>query len=568
MKFQAIIFLVILTFNNVYYAQNLFIDWSAGFDSEGRDMSGPVTLDGDKNVYSTGMVRGRIDFDPGLGIQELVGSNFIYISKLDSTGAFVWAKQINSSGQNSLTANGIKTDSLGNIYLTGEFEEMVDFDPGSGIFNLQSEGITDVYVAKYSSFGELIWAKRIGNQYYSIVYDLELDRIGNVYLTGFFSGQLDFDPGDAVYYLEDDNGYDPFIMKLDSSGNFIWARQFRGYDDNAYITSLAVDNELNVYSTGQYSGWVDFDPGIDTVEHHPANIYAVFLSKLDSSGNFVWIEQFETRSAVNYSQIAISTLGDIILSGIYLYTVDIDPGNDTLNLNDQEGSGNIFALSVNSEGILNWARSFGGLGSEYLNLMTLDLNNSIYLSGTFNQFGDFDHGLGENNLFSLGLYDVFILKLDIEGNLEWAKSTGSAGSDYPGGIAVNQSDNVYLNVTHDQLIGFSQNQDLMSYNPQGESGNIILHFKGDLALETTQLQKREMTIFPNPVQNQLNIFYPELINVIYKLQLTDVSGKIILKENDIVGPNHLIKMSMLPSGLYFLDITLNDRREQFKITKL
>ena len=111
------------------------------------------------------------------------------------------------------------------------------------------------------------WAKNMGGHYgYSIGMSIAVDDSGNVYTTGNFEGRVDFDPGAGVSFLTAlGTSYDAFVTKTDSSGNFIWAKQFSGISGSSGATSIAVNGSGNICIAGNFAGTIDFDPGIATL---------------------------------------------------------------------------------------------------------------------------------------------------------------------------------------------------------------------------------------------------------------------------------------------------------------
>ncbi|MCF6285500.1 MAG: hypothetical protein L3K26_09955, partial [Candidatus Hydrogenedentes bacterium] len=114
-----------------------------------------------------------------------------------------------------------------------------------------------------------------------------VDGAGNVYTTGYFQGTVDFDPGAGVSNLTSAGTKDIFVQKLDSAGNFVWAKGFGGTDNDRGF-GIVVDASGNVFSTGEFSGTVDFDPGLGVTELSSAGGLDVFVQKLDAAGDFVW----------------------------------------------------------------------------------------------------------------------------------------------------------------------------------------------------------------------------------------------------------------------------------------
>ena len=139
------------------------------------------------------------------------------------------------------------------------------------------------------------WAKQMGGTGADAGgSSVTVDAAGNVYTTGGFGGTADFDPGPGTYNLTSAGTYDMFISKLDSSGNFIWAKQLGGTGADAAGASIAVDADGNVYTTGGFVGTADFDPGPGVFTLSAIGNFrtkASFVLKLDADGNFIWAKQ-------------------------------------------------------------------------------------------------------------------------------------------------------------------------------------------------------------------------------------------------------------------------------------
>ncbi len=175
---------------------------SMGGQAVNQSYGRSISVDSSGNVFTTGNFYGTGDFDPGPGIFNLssAGSADIFISKLDSSGFFVWAKRLGGNSDDIVYSNAI--DASGNVYTTGNFYATGDFDPGPGIFNLSSAGNTDIFISKLNNNGNFVWAKRIGRQFGSEeARSIKIDAFGNIYTTGVFGGTVDVDPSSNIFNL-------------------------------------------------------------------------------------------------------------------------------------------------------------------------------------------------------------------------------------------------------------------------------------------------------------------------------------------------------------------------------
>jgi len=368
---------------------------------------------------------------------------FLFVYSLHAQNInLVWAKNIGSAtSDNGLS---VAVDASGNVYTTGFFSGTADFDPGAGTTNLTSSGEGDIFISKLNASGGFVWAIKFGSNEDDRGQSITLDASGNMYLTGYFSGTVDFDPGAGVTNLSSSFGYEIFIIKLDASGNLIWAKKMGddfGYD---YGRGIAVDASGNVYTTGQFNGpAADFDPGAATfnlVSNN--NSDDVFISKLDASGNFVWAVAFGSPDFDRGTSIGVDASGNVYTTGFFSTTADFDPGAGTTNLTSA-GSSDAFISKLNSAGTFVWAKRIGGTSGDVSNDLALDASGNVHTIGYFWGTVDFDPNAGTANLTAAGNADIFVSKLDASGNYVWAKNMGSATFDNGNSIALDASGNVY-----------------------------------------------------------------------------------------------------------------------------
>jgi hypothetical protein len=410
--------------------------WAKQMAVFGSDAPSSIVTDNAGNVYTTGYFQGTVDFDPGVGVfnmTAIAGSQLqdIFISKLDPNGNLLWAKQIGGSGYD----NGISltVDNMQNVYVVGNFDGTVDFDPNAGVQSLISSAAARHFVLKLDVTGSFVWVKQIGG----ITWSITSDNTGAPYITGQFNITGDFDPGIGTLNLTPAGFVDGFVLKLNTSGDLVWVKQMGASGGTCAPYSIAIDAANNIYTTGGFFNTVDFDPGIGISNlASTSGSQDIFVSKIDVTGNFVWAKHFSSPIDEAPSSIKVDNTGNVLITGRFAYTVDFDPNVGVANLTALGTNYNSFITKLDASGNLIWAKAL--LGSAYNKGISIqnDINSDVYVGGTFVGTADFDPGIGTQNRTSFGIEDVFILKLDASGNFVWVQQIGGTSFDGTTGMTI------------------------------------------------------------------------------------------------------------------------------------
>ena len=370
-----------------------------------------ISVDSLKNAYTTGYFSSTADF--GGGDVTSNGGSDIFVVKLDSDGSFQWVYTAGGSGNDR--PFDIVTDSSGNSYITGAFNNTVNF--GSG--NVTSAGNSDdIFVVKLDSDGNFQWVYTAGGTVYGtsssyLKYDsgrgIDVDSSGNVYITGIFDTVVDFGGG-AV----SSNGKDIFVLKLDTDGNFQWVYNVlsSGNDDANRITT---DSSGNTYTTGYFNNTADFGGG--DVTSNGSN--DMFVVKLDSDGSFQWVYTAGGTGVDELSAIAIDSSDNVLTTGYFSNTVNFGGGDVT----STDGV-SALVLKLDSTGSFDWVQTYSGQTSQEGYGIAADSSNNILTTGYFSNTVDF----GDGDVTSTGEEDIYILKLNSSGSLQWIKTYGSTAA--------------------------------------------------------------------------------------------------------------------------------------------
>jgi len=213
--------------NDIYvgfnYQENAFLRkccmdgetlWVRSWGSPGQASVSDIAVDSGSRVYISGTYEGEADFDPGPGISpgSWSGKADIFLSRFDANGDLVWVRAWGGNAYDWVS--GMATDDIGNIYLGGYFENIVDFDPGSITNEKISNGDQDAFILAINISGDYIWSQTWGGNSDDCIITLSTDYIGNIYASGCFSGSVDFQIGSCHHIRQALQYQSDFLIKL------------------------------------------------------------------------------------------------------------------------------------------------------------------------------------------------------------------------------------------------------------------------------------------------------------------------------------------------------------------
>lgn len=462
---KILFFLLFILLCRDLFSQNFA--WAKNMHGTEIGIGSAITITNPGNIFTAGGFRGTVDFDPSAGTYNITSTGTIsdiFVSKMDANGNFIWAKRM--GGNRSAAAYSIAVDDSGNVYTTGWFDGTVDFDPGIGIFNLTSPGVTeDNFILKLDSSGNFVWAKSfLGN--IVLGWSIAVDVSGNVYTTGIYTGTVDFDPDAGVYNLKAPAN-SVFISKLDNSGKLIWAKSLDGKNLTESL-SIAVDGSGNVYTTGYFEDSIDCDPGVNIYNLISNGGDDIFISKLNASGNFVWAKKIGGLGNDEAHSIIVDSLKNTYYIGAFTNTVDFDPGT-ALHLLTASGGVDAFILKLDSNGNFKWVNKIGGSSGLAVGYSVVtDKSLNVYVSGGLVGTVYCNTSSGIDTLISAAKEDIFIAKIDSSGNFLWTKKIGGNGVDRAYSIVLDKLENLYITGCFQATVDFDPGPG--TFNLNADSG--------------------------------------------------------------------------------------------------
>lgn len=543
------------------HAQHLEFDWfkrTEGIKGQfhfGRSTAYAFTKDLFGNVYMTGTFRNKVDFDPGPGVYELDAeeSKNIFVTKYDAHGSFIWAVQfkVDRNGWASTYSSHVEVGPLGNVYVAGVFTHEIEFGSGSNKITREAYGNEDTFLTKLDKSGNPVWVKHIGGKGDDEPEGLKIDQWGTVYFTGNFSFDCYFDLGNSTLKRSGKDGR-MFIAKISPSGNYEYLHQLKGYS-----IALEVDNSGDLYIAGGSAGKVDFDPGPDTNYIGDSITRFVAVAKFDPLGNLIWAKSLNgTKWVDNQSyDMTIDSDRNVYVNGFFKTTIDFDPGIDVFKLT-AKGDKDVFVCKLNENGDFSWARQFHS--DKFINCFSLDVDDAqnVYLPMVFNGTVDFDP-LGSTKEITVDWGGRAILTLDKNGEYSDVRHFKSEdGIIMIEDVHVDELNNVFFtgNVSGKVDLGSG-----VSSTPSKTNVAFILKYKPKGVGVEELSEKKDLTVYPNPVTDQLTINTPETIE---EIMVIDARGVVVQREN-ITS----FSVAGLPTGIYNLLVRTQKETKYSKLIK-
>jgi hypothetical protein len=352
-------------------------------------------------------------------------------------------KENNVGFGGNLTVEKTVKDASGNNYLFGRFYGITDFDPSIVDINVTASNFQfgDMFIAKYNSNGDFLWVKNITGSGYTNCSAVVIG--GNfIYIAGKYTSTIDFDPSASTANLTSANGtYEAaYLAKYDLNGAYLSSRSIDG-DTNLKINGLNFSNN-QLFVSGNYSGAVDFDSSTNTLNLISNGGTDIFIAKYSTLFAPLWVYSIGGVGNDICNSQAVTSTGEVIITGSYLNTVDFDPSTATNTLvNTSSAIQNTYIAKYSTSGAYVWAKDIGGRRSGTVGpipVVALDASNNILVAGIFTSTSDFDPSATVVSIIPTAV-TTFVAKYDGNGNYVWVKTLNDITNNK--GLIINNSNN-------------------------------------------------------------------------------------------------------------------------------
>jgi len=454
--------------------------WAKNISGSGNEICYSMSKDATGNIYVAGSFEGSTDFNPSPNQNDTktsAGSKDIFMAKYDNLGSHQWSIRMGGSGVDE--AKFIKINPSNNdIYLVGTFQNVVDFDFGSPTATLSSAGGYDIFFARYSSTGTLLYARRIGGVNIELVDAVDINSSGDLIMLGRFTGTVDFNPNSGVYNLVA-NGSEAFIAQY--SNNFTLLQAYKFGPGSVYPKDVCYDNTgTKFYVTGGFNGTFDADFGSAT-----QNLSSVsgnndaFVVKYDNAISLQWAVSLSgTTGAKEGKSICIDANNNALITGAYAGTMDVDPSSNVVSYTSNTNSMDAFFAAYGStSGTYLGSHTIGGSGNDYGNCISVDASSNIYISGAFQSTIDLDPTNGTDVHTSGGGDDVFFYKMSNNLTYSFGKSLSGGGHQQVLDQLITGSDGLNICGLFTNAVDFDPNSGVAQITAIGQNDGYFARYE-------------------------------------------------------------------------------------------
>ena len=542
------------------YAQPYF-GWAFQYSTAAGSEGTAVALDPAGNAVVAGHFTGSCDFDPGPGTTTMTaaGNWAASLAKYDASGGLIWAKRF--GGPLDVIVNDMIIDSVGNIYVTGDFYGTVDLDPGTGTATIVNSGTgPDLFMAKYDAAGNYVWGfGYTGSSYAAEGNSIEFDPSGNLLVTGRLTGNVDVDPGPGNVTVGICN-FDWFVAKYSNSGSYLSSIAVPSLNfTQDFGLAIAGDLAGNIYIMGRFEDSLDMDPSAGVQRIRSAGDFDIFLASYSSTGAFRWAGNIGNANSDGARTIKVDAAGNLVLAAGFEGTVDFDFSAGAAPFTSIGANSDMLMATYSSTGAFLSAFQIGGTGSEGIGDFQFDGSGNFIIGGSYSGMCDFDPSpSGTRTFVSSVMSDGFVGAYDPNGVLLWVGATTSNGNESVRSIAVNPltGDNYFTGYFWDEIADFDPTAGVFTLDPSGTyRSGYVAKWTSTFLHAGDALEELGFRIAPNPSTGRFSLQLDADAAVV----VADLMGKVVFS-GDFIAGTHYLDLGNLAAGVYLVRVNGKGRK--------
>ena len=522
--------------------------WAKSSAGSSDDVAKSVDADANGNVFAVGyFASSSIAFGSNILTNTGSGTNDMFIAKYDAAGNVLWAKS--AGGSNEDYAVSISIDNSGNAYVAGHFKSSsITF--GSNTLTNSGPPYGDFFLVKYDASGNALWARSAsGSTSSDAINAVFADNSGNIFATGHFqSASITF--GSTTLTNTASPNQDIFVVKYGTSGNVVWAKSIGG-SDNDVGSSVATDANGNLFASGYFaSSSIAF--GSNTLTNASSGTNDMFIAKYDTSGNVVWAKNAGGNNDDYAVSASVDNSGNAYMAG-HFKSISVTFGSNTLT-NSGPPYGDLFLVKYDASGNSLWARSASGsTSSDAINSVAADIFGGVYITGHFQSSSiTFGSATLTNSSSS---QEIFVARYDGSGNGLWAKSVGNTANNVGNSVSANSAGSVFVGGQFTGS-GITFGSTTLTNSNTGTNDLYVAKLAGTEGIE--EIGGLNFSIYPNPFFSQTTIKTDKNLRDA-ALTVYNLYGQVVKQIKNISGQVITLHRDNLPSGLYFICLTHNNK---------
>lgn len=457
-----------------------------------------------------------------------------------------WARQGNSSVTYARSlGTSVATDANGNVYSVGDFFNTPTINFGST--TLTNLGGRDIFIVKYDSLGNVLWAKSMGGSGNDMQPAIATDASGNIFITGS-TGSPNFptlNPGGGNYFQATMSGSsDAFIAKYNNSGTLLWSTYYGGSSSDEG-NGIAIDIVGDVIITGSTSS-TNFPTISGFQMTNGGGAEDAFIAKFNNTGVRLWATYFGGNGFDIGYDVATDLSGNVIITGSTSSTNTLASAG-SFQAAFAGGFNDAFVAKFTSNGIRQWSTYYGGTNSEESTSIAVDGSGNLCITG-YTYSTNFPVSSGAFQTIYGGSIDAFYVKFSASGMRLWATYYGGLNQEMAYGIATDTKNNIYLvgtsfpgarpitaKVDSNGIFLWQKSPELLKMGNNEQAKGIAIDTKNNVYITGSVSKSRFSNDTLKPIGDTIFVFTARLSGTSDLVWPGDANRDLVANNNDLLA---------------------------------